>query len=460
MELRVETTAPNAAAGRHASKGTRILLWMLLLLAAGEFVVRGPLRFPYSANWNDLAQNYAATRLWLRGQNFVRPENFASLWEKEVHATLNPGTIRTHIAPPPGTLVLLAPIAVLPWNAAKVAWVALLVAAAGTIIWSLARLVGFTRNEPTTYAFVAFCLALAPLHTGIASGNETIIVVALCTLGILAASEGRDVVAGVMFGAACSLKPHIAAFLLLYYLVRQRWRLLTTSVAFAVLLFLVATLRMQIAGVSWVHDYFHNIQVLSANNKIDDFTSANPIRFLLINLQVLFYSYTSSATSANILALTTGVLLIAIWIYLTVRETAKEAEVLALSAIAVIGLLPVYHRFYDASILAIPVCWCMSELTGEKRRIARIALFLMVPFLFPGAAVLQQLARNGRIPASWLSAWWWQGLVMPHQTWFLLLLVLVLLYALHWKHFADGLQNHLRLEVSGVDDGRLRSKPN
>ena len=434
MELRVEATAPKAATERQASKGTRILLWMLLLLAVCEFAIRGPLRFPYSANWNDLAQNYAATRLWLRGQNFVRPENFASLWDEEVHETLNPGTIRTHLAPPPGTLVLLAPSAVLPWDAAKLAWEGLLVAAAGTIIWSLARLVGFTKNQPEAYGFVAFCLALAPLHTGIAGGNETIIVVALCTLGMLAGSEGRDVLAGVMFGAACSLKPHIAAFLLLYYLLRRRWLLLTVVVAFGTLLVLIVILRSQVAGVSWVHDYFHNIQILSTYNKIDDFTSANPIRFLLINLQVVFYSYTSSAASANILALATGALLVAVWICLTVRLTATEAEILALSAIAVIGLLPVYHRLYDASILAIPVCWCMSELTGEMKTVARAALILMVPFLFPGAAVLQQLARNGRIPESWLSTWWWEGLVMPHQTWFLLLLVLVLLYALNRKH--------------------------
>lgn len=76
----------------------------------------------------------------------------------------------------------------------------------------------------------------------------------------------------------------------------------------------------------------------------------------------------------------------------------------------------------------------MSELTGKMRRFARIALILMVPFLFPGAAVLQQLESNGRIPESWVSSWWWEGLVMPHQTWFLLLLALVLLYALHQKH--------------------------
>jgi Glycosyltransferase family 87 len=428
----VEAIAPNAAVKRE-SKWTWVLLWMLLLLSACEFAVRGPLRFPYAANWNDLAQNYAATRLWLRGQDFARPENFASLWEKEVHATVSPGTTRTHIAPPPGTLVLLAPIAVLPWPAAKLVWPMLLVAAAGTIIWSLARLVGFTRSQPRTYGFVAFCLALAPLHTGIAGGNETIIVVALCTLGILLASERHDVVAGVLFGAACSLKPHIGAFLLLYYLLRWRWRVFTAAVAFGMLLVLIVILRMQIAGVSWVHDYFHNIQVLAAGNRIDDFTSANPIRFLLINLQVVFYSFTSSATSANIFALATGTLLIAIWGYLTLRETAKETELLALATIAVIGLLPVYHRLYDASILSIPACWCISELTSEMRRVARVALFIMVPFLFPGAAVLQQLARNGRIPESWVSSWWWNGIVMPHQTWVLLLLVLVLLYALGRK---------------------------
>jgi len=43
----------------------------------------------------------------------------------------------------------------------------------------------------------------------------------------------------------------------------------------------------------------------------------------------------------------------------------------------------------------------MSELTGEMRRIARVAITTMVPFLFPGAAVLQQLVGNGRIPESY-----------------------------------------------------------
>lgn len=217
-------------------------------------------------------------------------------------------------------------------------------------------LAGLKRNQASTYAFVAFCLALAPFHTGISVGNESIIVVALCTLGMLAASREQDVVAGSLFGAACSLKPHIAAFLLLYYLLRQRWRILWSGGGVRSAVAFDCDLQMQIAGVPWVGDYLHNIQFLSTYNKIDDFSSANPIRFLLINLQVLFYSYTSSTASANVFALTTGALLIAIWIYLTVRVAGKESEVLALSTIAVIGLLPVYHRLYDASILALPIC--------------------------------------------------------------------------------------------------------
>jgi hypothetical protein len=72
----------------------------------------------------------------------------------------------------------------------------------------------------------------------------------------------------------------------------------------------------------------------------------------------------------------------------------------------------------------------MSHLTGEMRIVARVALGLIAPFLVPGTAFLQQLARNGHIPESWLSSLWWEGVVMPHQTWLLVLLVLVLMYGL------------------------------
>jgi hypothetical protein len=285
---------------QNSSRYFRVFLWILVVVSAAEFLWRGPARNLEDKNWSDLAQNYAATRLWLRGQNFARPENFAKLWQDEVGATLDAGTLRTHLAPPPGTLVLLAPIAALPWPIAKLLWLSLLVVAVCAIIWSLTRSGGFRKDEGRTIAFVAFCLALAPFHTGIAVANESILVVALCVLGILAASAGREVAAGLLFGAACSLKPHIGSFLVLYYLVRRRWRLFTTALVFTALLASVAVLWLQVRGVSWVPDYFHNLEILATQNKFDDFTSANPIRFMLINLQVPFYSFTRRRQSHSL----------------------------------------------------------------------------------------------------------------------------------------------------------------
>ncbi len=414
--------------------GGRVVLWILLLAAGAEFIVRAPLRYLHPTNWSDLTQYYASSRIWLRGQNFADPENFAALWHNEVGETLSAGTARMHIAPPPGALVLFAPIAALSWPAAKLVWLAVLLAAFAVTVWSLLETVGFAPREPRTIAFIAGCLALAPFHTGIASANQTIMVVGFCAAGIWAASTERDLIAGLLFGAACSLKPHIGAFLVLYYLLQRRWRLVLTAIVFTVALAGVAVTRMQFAGVSWLPDYVNNIKFGAARNTIDDFTSANPIRFMLINSQVIFYSFTRSARSANLLAFSLGTLLILGWTVLVLRNRRRDSDLLALATVAVIGLLPVYHRLYDASILAIPLCWCLSRWNNIRwnniKTVEKVALFLMAPFLVPGTAMLQQAARQGTIPHAWTQAWWWDRLLMPHQTWLLLLLSVVLLYAM------------------------------
>src|SRR5262249_32530737 len=148
--------------------------------------------------------------------------------------------------------------------------------------------------------FITACLALAPFHTGIASANQTILVAGLCAVGICVARHGRDTAAGLLFGAACSMKPHVAAFVVLYYLIRRRWRLFATAVGFTLFLVAVAAGWMEINGIHWVQDYISNIRFGSTKNIVDDFTTANPSRFLLINLQVPLFSITHDRQSANI----------------------------------------------------------------------------------------------------------------------------------------------------------------
>ena len=409
-------------------RNLRVILWILLFAAAAEFVVRGPVRFLLIPNnWNDLSQNYTASKLWLKGQSPSDPRNFVALWRQEGHSRLDLTDIRTHLAPPLGGLVVMAPIAAFPYKIAKIIWLAvLLISFAGTV-WALVRAGGFCRSELRTLVFIAACLALAPFQTGISHGNQSVLVIGLCAVAILAAHERRDVAAGILFGIACSLKPQIGAFLLLYYLVRRRWQLFGTAVAGSVGLAVVAALYLQLRGASWIQDYLRNARGFVAANPIDDFSTLNPGRFSLINLQVPFFSITSHSSSANFLAFTVGGLLLCVWLYWVTRSE-HVPELLSLGAVSTLTLLPVYHRFYDAALLIVPLCWCLSNTVAPQKKITKIALLLMTPFLVPGAAFLQQLAVHGHVPDAVTHSWWWNSVVMPHETWALLLLCLVLLY--------------------------------
>ena len=425
----MEISSVQAQTSRAVSRRSQIILWTLLVLAGAEFTMRGPARFLQSTDWNDLAQYYTSSRLWLRGQDFTNGDKFTAMWRDQTGISISPKTVRVHFAPPPGALLLFAPLGLLSWRGALLVWLAVLLVSFAVTVWALIGTSGMAIHEPRTTAFLAGCLALAPFHTGIATGNQTILVVGLCSLGIWAAGAECDLLAGVLFGIACSLKPHIGAFLVLYYLVQRRWRLLLTAVAFTAALTLVAIAWMQFAGVDWFAGYASNIRLAAAKNTIDDFTNANPIRFMLINLQVLVYSFTHSARSANLVAFSLGGMMILAWTILVIRNKDIESRLLALSAISVIGLLPLYHRFYDAAVLAIPLCWCLNR-PDHLKRIAHAALLLMVPFLIPGTAVLQQAARQKHVPEAWTHTWLWNDLLMPHQTWLLVLLCLVLLYGM------------------------------
>lgn len=413
-----------------ATRNLKIILWILLFLSAAEFVVRGPVRFlGWIAEWNDLSQNYTASKLWLYGQSPSDPKNFVALWKHEVGSRLDLTDIRTHLAPPLGGLVVMAPIAVFPWKVAKILWLLVLLTSFAATVCALARTAGFRWGETRTLAFVAACLALAPFQTGIASGNQTILVVGLCMTAIWAAHKRRETAAGVLFGIACSVKPQIGAFLVLYYLVRRRWHLFATAVGTTAGLVLVAVLYLWLRGASWIQDYLHNARGFVSANHIDDFSTANPARFALINLQVPMFSITGNPSSANLLAFVVATCLIAAWLYFVVKNQ-QTPELLSLGAVSIIALLPVYHRFYDAALLVVPLCWCMTATRGRMRAIAKATLILMIPFLLPGATFLQQLVIRGQVPGEFTQAWWWNCFVMPHETWALLFLCLVLLYGI------------------------------
>jgi hypothetical protein len=435
-KLTIFTAIPKFASMPPLSKLSKVLLILLVLLAASEFVVRGPARFLRAADFNDFLSPYIQSKALLKGMDPYSPHVLAQLWPggkahqpSFVANDLDEGSLVARrgipTAYPLSCLLLLAPLAVLPWPVAHVAWAIINVGLTLLLIWALLANARFQKTDCRAYVFVAFALALAPLQTGVATGSIAISTVALC--GIALTRDQRSILTGVLFGLAICLKPQIGLPFLAYYLLRRHWRACGFAAAVVATAFMVAMTRLAMSGSPWLQNYQTDNKILLSTGILSDFTERNPIRFGLINLQVLFYAIFHHANAANASAAMISAVLFGIWIWLVLRSDSRDA-LLPMSALLILSLFPIYHRLYDAWILIFPLCWSLKQFAGEDRKFARAAFFLLLPFLVPGGSALEQLQANYQIPEAISQSWYWTAIVMPHQIWFLLLLSLLLLW--------------------------------
>jgi hypothetical protein len=125
--------------------------------------------------------------------------------------------------------------------------------------------------------------------------------------------------------------------------------------------------------------------------------------------------------------------------------------------VAGLSLFPLYHRLYDAFLLILPMGWALMEFYGPQRKGARGALLLMLPFLVPGGTILEHLQFHERIPRTIAHSWYWTGVVMPHEIWFLLLLSLLLLCSMAGSRDAvpsrPGDYSHSSLPIGSPSGG-------
>ncbi len=418
------------------------LCLVLLLLAVAEFMVRGPVRAIQTASgFNDFLSPYIQAKAFLHGLDPYSPQVLLKLWPVEAsHFFFLPkevanGTLVANrgipTAYPITALVLVTPFGLLSWNAAYALWLTVNLALFVVMLLALVALARLSFREPSGILLVAATLALAPFHTGIVTGNVTLLAVELSVIAIWSARRRHDLAAGFLLAVAAGLKPQIGLCFLLYYLLRRRWRV--TGAAAAVLGCVAAFgfVRLGVGHIPWLSNYLDDNRILLETGVLGNFTTINPTRFGLINLQVAMYPLLGSIRRTNFAAMAIGATLFSVWIvYLWSGrdrgEAGNDRELLDLSTIAVISLLPVYHRFYDATLLVLPLCWAFVWLRRERAS-AALSLGLMLPFLLPGGTLLETMQIAGRIPRVLTNHWWWEAVVMPHQVWALLFLSIVLL---------------------------------
>jgi hypothetical protein len=424
---------------RIASEKWTVLCLALLLAAGVEFVVRGPVRAIQTATqFNDSLSPYIQANGWTHGLDPYSPQTLLRLWPAEAaHLLFVPrevadGSIIAKrgipTAYPITALVLIASLSWLPWSLAYAVWLAINLALFVIMLFALVALSGFSYRDPLAVLLIAFALALAPFHTGLVTGNVALVAVELGVIAVWSARQRSDITTAVLLAVSVGLKPQIGLCFLLYYLLRRRWRIFATAVGLLALFAGLGLLRLEIGHTPWLANYLNDGHVLLETGILANFTPINPMRYGLLNLQVVLYSWAGSVSLANHLAELIGATFLVVWIVFVWRRSSQDDfELLDLSAIAVASLLPIYHRFYDAALLVLPACWVFVSFR-KARFFGIIALLLMLPFLIPGGTLLETMQAGGRIPSTLTTRWWWEGIVMPHEIWALLLLSILLLY--------------------------------
>ena len=410
----------------------RHLLGLAVVCACVVFVIRGPYRAVTNHGLNDLLSPYIQSSAFLHGQDPYSCQSLFLYWphqglrfRPDARQFVNGSILVRHGIPtayPITSLFLLASLTWMPWPLFQLLILAATLLLFGAAVLALAAMTNMSRVQRTGFVASPW---FAPLHTPAS---------VLVTWQCLRLKPGFLLCGLRKFGSPSLRSPD-----------RNLCRSKTaTRFVFSAVLpgqTILAHIgrRCRITGdnrgcshplveshhAPWVSNYAADNRALLENGTLGDFTEKNPLRFGLVNLQVALYPFVHERTATNLLV---GVIcgsLLVVWLVLALKIKPRD-EFRCLSALAVLTLLCVYHRFYDASLLIIPVSWLFAKARSD--RVAALGLAISAAFLVPGGTLLQNLQLKGQLLTGIEKSNLGQSFVMGHAVWCSVILVSLLLY--------------------------------
>ncbi|MFP5210876.1 MAG: glycosyltransferase family 87 protein [Acidobacteriota bacterium] len=276
----------------------------------------------------------------------------------------------------PTTLLLATPIAMLPRGAAQILWIVLttgLLAVAASFMWDLGA-----NTAPAIWACLAGFI-LANCEQLLVIGNVAGIAVSLCVVAAWCFLRERYAMVGVfLLAISLVLKPQDAGFVWLYFLLtggELRRRALQT-LAVVGILGLFAAIWIAPSSPHWIQELHRNLAVGSARGGVNDpglsgISSGNINQ--IVDLQAALSVFRNDPRFYDPVSYLVDGFLILIWALVALtKRSAHESASLAIAAISVLCLLPVYHRTYDAKLLllTLPACALLWKERGPRRWIA------------------------------------------------------------------------------------------
>jgi hypothetical protein len=377
------------------------LHWLVLGIAAIAFFSAGAAGVFRSSN--DLVPVYTGARCLLHGcnpydtkqleQQFFagggRPMELPS-WEIDVPVY------------PPSTFLVLSPLALLHFPIARLLWFlmngCLFVTSVGLI---LSLCPGPPRWPATTLG--SFILATSGIL--LVLGQPATFAISLVIIGCYLFFRDCFLPLGAfLFMLSLAVKPQIGGLVVLYLLVQRihwRYAALALTGALAILLSAGLILRLHPRSTDWPSTLRANLTATLSPGGSADPRPANIEAVGDPNLQTLTSIFFPGARVFNAVAYAIFLLLLAALIRVILRATeGPELHFLALAAVSVLSLTPVYHRFYDTRLLLLTLPAIL--IVFQKRRllgalIAVLTILAVISVQYRVQVVLLQHAQWQRV---------------------------------------------------------------
>jgi hypothetical protein len=368
-----------------------------------------------------------ASRAWMAGRNPYDEPALKASWRAEPVPHLLEHIDHVESLLPPPTLAITSPLALVPRRPAMMAWVVIQWGSLITTIAALCTLARLPQPDPRAILLAALVLLLGPVQSGVQAGQPVMPAVACIVLAILFDLRHKPIAAGVLLAIATALKLQLAAPFIVYFAFVGRWRTALTAAGAFAAISVIAVARLQLAGVPWLHDWLANVRRSTGPGGLNDFADGVATDHLL-NLHLPLYAISTSRAIAKLGALAIFAMLalayaVRLW---RARDRHREHALLLVAPVTAMACLPVYHRYYDASLLVIPLAWAIAS---RMKPIADATLLLVAPFALP-VGWAQNVVRRGYIAATTADSRLWHVLVNPLQVWLLLALSIVLIAAI------------------------------
>jgi hypothetical protein len=348
---------PRSNGVAEATRFTKPDLHLLLFcLAALVFFTVGTGRAFVASN--DLVPVYTGARCLLHGCN---PYDTRQLEQQFFlaggHPTELPSWQIDVPVYPPSTFLVLSPLALLRFPAARLLWFllngCLFVTAAGLI---LSLCPGPRRWRTTVLA--SFILATSGIL--LVLGQPAAFAISLVIIGCCLFFRGRLLpLAALLFTFSLTVKPQIGGLIVLYLFVQgihRRYAAVALTGALSVLVCAGLILKLHPGSAAWTSTLGANLSATLSPGGSADPRPANVQSVGDPNLQTLTSIFFTDARTFNLVAYAIFVILLLALIRVVLRAPADpEMHLLALAAMSVLSLTPVYHRFYDVRLLLLTI---------------------------------------------------------------------------------------------------------